>query len=250
MTGPMLTRALTLALTLALALVSGVASGVAEAAPTSASAKVGTDGASSSASGPSRGFKLPDRVIGGDAISVLMPVQVGFLGYMPRVRIGFQFDYQLYKQQWVYVGVAALFDRGNWENFRLPECGLGNSSASCGKGPVAGFDLWAGWAYKFYLKAHPYLVPFDRVGAGGGWWKYPALRGTRLQSRESSWTLSARFGGGLRFFLLTQLGIGVDLNFVLGFTRSKDTPLAQATHKSSDFLFGMEILPLIVEYRF
>lgn len=243
-------RALSVALPFGLALGLALDADLARAAPVSASAKVDQSGASGSSSGPRRGFQFPDRVVGGNAISALLPVQVGFLGYMPRVRIGFQYDYQLYKQHWAYVGAAALFDRGDWQTFKLPLCGLGNSSASCGKGSVAGVDVWAGWAYKFYLQSMPYLVPFTRVGVGGGWWKYPALRGTRLQSRESTWTLSARFGGGARLFFTNQLGIGLDLNFVLGFTRSTDTPLASATKKVSEFLFGMEILPLIVEYRF
>ena len=62
--------------------------------------------------------------------------------------------------------------------------------------------------------------------------------------------MSVRPGGGLRFFPILDLAIGIDVNFVLGFTVSKDTPIAASTTKKAGFLFGMEILPLIIEYRF
>ncbi|MCB9700613.1 MAG: hypothetical protein H6711_01840 [Myxococcales bacterium] len=240
------------ALTLALGLGVSASAQAAPASGLSAQGQVGTSGARGSASGPkkSSGFELPERVYEGNAISALMPVQVGFLGYMPRVRLGFQYDRQLYKQQWVYIGVAALFDRGDFQTFKQPTCGLGNSDTVCGKGTVAGVDGWLGWAYKFYLAANPYLVPIARVGVGGGWWKYPKLGGPRLQALESSWSLSVRGGGGLRLFLMEDLAIGLDVNLAIGFTRSKSTPLAMPTQHQSDFLLGMEILPLIVEYRF
>lgn len=201
----------------------------------------------------SRGFELPKRVIGGNAISVLMPVQVGFVGYMPRVRIGFQYDYQLYKRHWLFGGAAVLLDRGDFRTFRLNSCGIETNSVSnaCQAGTVAGFDLWLGYAHKWFIQKHPYLVPIARGAVGGGWWKYPDVTGARLQSRESSWTLSLRGGGGLRFFLLDNLGIGLDVNLVIGFTRSKDrlAAMVASTHENR-VLFGMEILPLIVEYRF
>lgn len=219
----------------------------------STAGQVGTNGASGSARGKgpqSTGFELPERVYGGNAISALMPLQVGFVNYMPKVRLGFQYDRQLFKQHWAYVGVAALFDRGDYRTFNESFCGLGASSSTCGKGTVAGIDAWAGWAYKFYLAEYPWLVPIARVGAGGGWWKYPKLSGTRLQALESSWSLSARGGGGVRLFLLEDLAIGLDLNLVIGFTRSKKRELAKETERFSRFLLGMEILPLIVEYRF
>jgi len=226
------------------------------AAPTtglSTSGTAGTNGASATSKrqGPtSTGFELPERVYEHNAISALMPLQVGFINYMPKVRIGFQYDRQLFKQHWAYVGVAALFDRGDYRTFNESFCGLGSSSATCGKGTVAGFDAWAGYAYKFQLTDNPYLVPIARVGVGGGWWKYPKLSGTRLQALEKSWSLSVRGGGGVRLFLLEDLAIGLDLNLVLGFTRSTKRELAKETEKFSRFLLGMEILPLIVEYRF
>ncbi len=224
---------------------------LAEAAPAvSAGGKFGTQGAQGSAKGKGGGFKLPERVAQGNAISLLMPVQIGFAGYMPRVRIGFQYDRQIVKAHWVYVGAAALLDRGDFDTFKLDECGLGDSAGSCNKGTVAGFDIFAGYAHKWYLRDNPYLVPIARGAIGGGAWWYPDIGGSRQQARESSWTMSVRPGGGLRLFLLEDLALGVDINFVLGFTRSKDRPLAMPVVKDTGFLFGMEILPLIVEYRF
>ncbi len=49
---------------------------------------------------------------------------------------------------------------------------------------------------------------------------------------------------------LEDLAIGLDLNLTIGFTRSKKRELAKETERFSRFLLGMEILPLIVEYRF
>ncbi len=245
-----------LALPLLLAFSVALIGADASAAPTtglSTSGKAGTGGTSGSARGKgpkSSGFELPERVYEHNAISALMPAQVGFINFMPRVRIGFQYDRQLFKQHWAYIGVAALFDRGNYRTFGESFCGLGSSSATCGKGTVAGVDAWAGWAYKFLLADNPYLVPIARVGVGGGWWKYPKLSGTRLQALERSWSLSVRGGGGVRLFLLEDLAIGLDLNLVIGFTRSTKRELAMETERFSRFLLGMEILPLIVEYRF
>jgi hypothetical protein len=258
----MTARSLRLALPLLFALCLALAGGSARAAPSTGlqtGGSVDTSGASGQASGTapklppgpkSSGFELPERVYGGNAISALMPAQVAFVGYMPRVRLGFQYDRQLFKQHWAYVGVAALFDRGDYRTFKESVCGLGNTSDACGKGTVAGVDAWAGWAYKFYLPDNPYLVPIARVGVGGGWWKYPKVTGTRIQAIESSWTLSVRGGGGLRLFLLEDLAIGLDVNLAIGFTRSKKRALAMETERFSRFLLGMEILPLIVEYRF
>ena len=223
---------------------------LAEAAPVQVGGKVGTGGATGSASGGPSGFKLPERVAQGNAISLLMPVQIGFAGYMPRVRIAFQYDRQIKKAHWAYVGAAVLLDRADYENFRLPDCGLGDSVKVCNKGTVAGFDIYAGYAHKWYLRERPYLVPIARGAIGGGAWWYPDITGSRQQSRESTFAMSVRPGGGLRFFPILDLGIGIDVNFVLGFSVSKDTPLAQPTTKKAGFLFGMEILPLIIEYRF
>ena len=226
----------------------------AEAAPgVSVGGQVGTQGAqgSASSSGRKAGYKWPERVVAGNAISLLLPVQVGFVGYLPRVRIGFQYERQLLKAHWVYIGVAGLFDRAGWENFRLDECGLDSATGVCNRGTVAGFDVYAGYAHKWFLRDRPWLVPIARGALGGGWWKYPDVGGgSRQQVRESTWTLNLRGGGGLRVFPIANLGLGVDVNVVLGLTRSTDAPLAAPRTKSGKFLLGMELLPLVVEYRF
>ncbi|HEY8380505.1 MAG TPA: hypothetical protein VIK91_28680 [Nannocystis sp.] len=223
----------------------------AQAAPVSVGGQVSTEGASATASGPTRaGFELPQNIIAGNALTALMPVQVGFAGYLPRVRIGIQYERQLYKAHWVYLQVASLLDRGDWHTFRLPTCGLDMSLGSCNRGTVAGFDLTVGYAHKWYLKEHPYLVPIARVGVNGGAWWYPYITESRQQSRERSWSMSVRGGGGVRLFLLRNLAIGLDLNLVLGFIISRDRPLSQPSETNANFLIGMEILPLLVEYRF
>ena len=246
-------RSSPLAAALGLGLVLGPAA--AQAAPgVSAGGQVGTQGAQGSATGKpakKRGYKLPERVAQGNAISLLLPVQVGLAGYLPRLRLGFQYDRQIVKSHWAYIGAAALLDRGDWETFKLDKCGLGNAASSCNAGTVAGFDIYAGYAHKWYLKDYPYLVPIARGAIGGGWWKLPEIGSSRQQTRDQTWTLSLRGGGGLRFFPILDLGIGVDVNFVLGFEVSKDKNLGVATtEKKTNFLLGMEILPLVVEYRF
>lgn len=215
----------------------------------------GTGGVSSSGSSARRGsggFAWPDRVIAGNAVAGIMPLQIGFLGYMPRARIGFQYDRQIQLGHWVHIGVAGLFDRGSWQSFKHGACGFGASppAGSCEHGTVAGFDLYAGYNYKFYLKDRPYLIPYVRGSIGGGWWKYPKLGSSRLQSLDWSGSGSLRLGGGLRLFLLDYLALGADLALVIGFTRSRDAPLAGEASMVTQFLLGMEILPLIVEYRF
>jgi hypothetical protein len=224
----------------------------ADAAPVSVGGQASTSGSpSASASGPKTvSFTFPENMIGGNAITLLMPVQVGFAGYLPRVRIGFQYERQLYKAHWAYFQVASLLDRGDWHNFRLPDCGLGATQGACNPGTVAGFDLGVGYAHKWYLKDNPYLVPIARVGVNGGAWWYPHITQSRQQARERTWSLSVRGGGGLRLFLLRNLALGVDINLALGFLISRDRPLARPAETNANFLLGMEILPLIVEYRF
>ena len=236
---------------LALGLGLGLVASQASAAPgVAVGGTVDTSGAKGGAKGKGGGggFEWPERVIGGNAISALLPVQVGFAGYMPRVRIGFQYDRQIVKSHWVYVGVAVLLDRAKWTNFRLPSCdGL---KFGCEPGTVAGFDIYAGYAHKWYLRDYPWLVPIARGGLGGGRWWLPDLGGSRSQERTTTWSMSLRGGGGVRMFLLQDLALGVDINLVVGFTRSKDIPLSGDAVKKSNFLLGMEILPLLVEYRF
>ncbi len=224
----------------------------ASAAPVSIGGQASTkDGARGGASGPKRKpFELPTHLIGGNSVTLLMPVQVGFAGYLPRVRIGVQYERQLYKAHWAYVQAAALLDRAGWQNFRLPDCGLGQSVGACNPGTVAGFDLTAGYAHKWYLEDYPYLVPIARVGLNGGAWWYPYLTESRQQSRINTWSLSVRGGGGVRLFLLRDLAIGLDVNLAIGALISRDKPLSKEASTTGNFLFGMEILPLLVEYRF
>lgn len=232
---------------IALALGLAGAASEAKAAPVQVGGKFDTkNGAKGSSKGGGGGFELPERVTGGNAISALLPIQVGFAGYLPRVRIGFQYDRQIQKAHWVYLGAAVLLDRAGWSNFRLPDCG---GMFACDKGTVAGFDIYGGYAHKFYLKDNPWLVPIARGGIGGGRWWLPDLGGSRSQVRDTTWTLNLRAGGGVRVFLLTDLAVGLDLNLAIGFTRSTDIPLSGDITKKTNFLLGME-LPLVVEYRF
>jgi hypothetical protein len=221
----------------------------------STSAKVSTSGASSSgkasSSGPSSGYDWPDFVYGGNAISVMLPFQIAFVGYEPRVRLGLQYDRQLYKRHWVHIGVAALLDRGNHRTFKEDPCGREDviGEKVCQAGSVAGFDGYLGYTYKFYLEDRPYIVPMVRAGAGAGFWKYPRIGGAQRQDLDKAWSLSGRLGGGLRVFLMRDLAVGLDLNLALGFTRQFISPAGEDLRKSSAFLFGMEVLPAL-EYRF
>ena len=215
-------------------------------------ASFGGSGGSASGSSRSSGYDWPERVISGNALSLQMPLQIAFVGYMPRVRIGLQYDFQLQLPHWVHFGVAALLDRGSFQTFKLDTCGFGANppAGSCEPGTVAGFDIWAGYAYKFYVKEHPYVVPYVRGSHGGGWWKYPSIGASRSQSLDWSGSFSLRLGGGARLFLLDYLALGIDVALTLGFTQSLNIPLGGAEEKVTSFLLGMEILPLLVEYRF
>jgi hypothetical protein len=231
---------------------------LAVAAPTggSTSGQLSTSGASGESSGS--GFEFPDLVVAGNAVSFLAPLQVGIVGYLPKARFAFQYDRQIRKAHWIYVGAGILADRGNWENFRMDSCGLENSSGfnppeKCNRGGVVGFDLYAGYAHKFYVHAHPYVVPIVRGAVGFSWWALPRVGGGlegREQARTRSWTLNVRPGGGVRLFLLSELALGFDVNLPLGFLIHKETPLSGDEDRNSGFLLGIEILPVIVEYRF
>ncbi|MFV8750022.1 hypothetical protein ACNOYE_05700 [Nannocystaceae bacterium ST9] len=196
------------------------------------------------------GFKLPDFVYGGNAISLLAPVQVGIVGYVPRGRIGIQYDRQIHRAHWVHIGVAGLFDRGGYKDFRMPSCGMDNQTGTCDAGTVAGADVWLGYTYKLYIEKAPFLVPIFRGGLAGGFWKYPNLYGTREQSRELSWTLGFQAGVGLRLFLLRELAIGLDVEFRPSLMIHRNHPPNQGIDKDPAFSLPIQILPLIVEWRF
>lgn len=199
------------------------------------------------------GFELPKMVVGGNAVSGLFPLQFGLVGYLPKGRLGFQYDRQLLRPHWIQVGAAVIFDRGNFNNFRMDDCGLESIPQACGKGGVAGFDVYAGYSYKFYVPAHPYIVPIVRANVGFSFFALPQLGGgdsNREQSRVHSWTLNIRPGGGVRIFLLRDLALGVDLNVPIGFLIHTEIPLNGARRRDPAFLLGLEVLPLLIEYRF
>ena len=228
----------------------------AEAAPArgeSDSAEVsghGGPGGSYSTSKPK--FVLPDFVYGGNAISLLAPIQIGLTpkGYIPRGRIGLQYDRQLHRAHWFHIGVAALFDRGNWEDFRMDECGL-TDPGTCQAGTTSGMDISAGYTHKLFIEKRPWIVPTFRAGLAGGFWYYPRLSGTREQTRELSWMLGLQAAVGLRFFLLRELAIGIDLELRPGFAihREREQAAAETTNQAS-FILPLQILPLIIEWRF
>ena len=231
-----------------------LASEAAAAPPTQGSAS-GSAGTGTPSSGSSSGsdFELPDFVYGGNAVSLLAPVQVGLTpnGYIPRGRIGIQYDRQLHRPHWVHLGAAVLFDRGNWADFRMDSCGLESQAGTCQAGTTAGMDIWLGYTYKLFVEAQPWIVPYFRAGVAGGFWYYPRLGGTREQTRELTWMLGLQAGVGVRFFLLRELALGLDVEFRPGFAVHRELP-AGALEPDNDpaFILPMQILPLILEYRF
>ena len=213
------------------------------------------DGGSARSSGGS--YDWPELVIAGNALSFLAPLQIGAVGYLPKARFAFQYDRQIRREHWVHIGTAFLADRGGFENFRMERCGLEDSagnidSGDCRKGSVLGVDLYAGYSYRFFLQKRPWLVPIVRGALGFSWFKLPRIGPDpeRLQSRTKSWTLNVRPGGGIRVFLLPNLGVGGDVNIPIGFLVHTDIPDNGEEDKEGGFLLGFEILPLVLEYRF
>lgn len=196
------------------------------------------------------GFKLPDFVYGGNALSLLAPVQVGIVGYAPRGRIGLQYDRQIYRPHWVHIGVAGLFDRGGWKDFRMTQCGLANIDGKCDAGTVAGADVWLGYTYKLYIEKKPFLVPYFRAGLAGGFWKLPDIYREREQSRELSWVLGLQAGMGLRVFLFREFAIGLDVEFRPSVMVHKERGENEVLDRDTKFSLPIQILPLIVEWRF
>jgi hypothetical protein len=227
---------------------------LAQAAPPAGGGASASGSASTSKpnSGKSSGFQLPDFVYGGNAVSLLAPIQVGLTpnGYIPRGRVGLQYDRQLHKAHWVHVGVAALVDRGGWRDFRMDSCGL-TQIGTCQAGTTAGMDVWLGYTYKIYVEKQPWIVPILRGGLAGGFWAYPRIGGTREQTRELSWMLGLQAAAGVRFFLLRELAIGIDLEFRPGVVvhRERVSGAAESTRDPA-FILPLQILPLLVEWRF
>lgn len=224
----------------------------ATAAPSAGVSFDSKNGASGSSSGGK--YPWPELVVGGNALSFIAPFQIGAVGYMPKGRFSFQYDRQLspnLARHWIHVGVGIVFDRGGWENFRLPSCDPANFD--CGKGGVVGWDVYAGYTHRFFLKNKPWFVPHLKGSVGFSSWALPKVGGglqERQQERFKSWTLNVRPGGGFRIFLLDQLGLGMDVNIPIGFLVHTGAPYAQPQDKSGGFLLGFEIMPLTLEYRF
>ncbi len=222
----------------------------------SASGQVSTgSGASGSSSGGR--YDWPDLVVGGNGLSFIAPFQIGAVGYLPKGRFTFQYDRQIsatLARHWIHAGVGLLFDRGDFNNFRMDSCGLDDGrDGVCGKGGVVGYDLYAGYTHRFFINKRPYIVPHLKGSLGFAWWAYPRVGGgreERQQIRTKSWTLNLRPGGGLRVFLLDQLGVGVDVNIPFGFLIHTDIPDgASSADKNAGFLLGFETM-LAGEFRF
>lgn len=223
---------------------------LAHAAP-SASGSVSTQGGGKGKSSGGR-YDWPELVYGGNAISAQLPLQFGILGYLPKARFAFQYDRQLRRAHWIHGGVALVFDRGGFRNFRMNDCGL-SASGVCGKGGVVGVDVFAGYTYKFFLQERPWLVPFLRGSLGWSYFALPKVGGgdgNRQQTRTGSWTLNVKPGGGIRVFLFPEFGVGADINLPLGFLIHRDVPEGGSPDRSGEFLLGIEVLPLVAEYRF
>ncbi|MBC8068426.1 MAG: hypothetical protein IAG13_08840 [Deltaproteobacteria bacterium] len=225
----------------------------AEAAPAGGSASGGFStgkGANGSSQRNGSGYDWPEVVVAGNAVSFLAPLQFGIVGYLPKARLGFQYDRQIHKGHWIQAGIAVLFDRAGYENFRMDSCGLENYSGLCKKGGVVGVDAYLGYTYRFFLRERPWLVPYVRANIGYSYFALPKVGGTREQERIHSQSLSLRPGGGLRFFLLDQLGIGFEIGVPVGFLVHAVRPDGGGKDRDGAFLLGVEVLPLVVEYRF
>lgn len=242
----------------ALAFACAATAQVARAAPAGGSAQVqvGSQGtsASSSGNGKSGKYKWPEVVVSGNAISFLAPLQFGIAGYLPKARFAFQYDRQIRKGHWFHVGIAALFDRGDYHNFRMKSCGL-TGTGVCGKGGVVGVDVYAGYTYRFFLQKRPWLVPYVRGTVGYSFFDLPKVGGgdgNRRQERIHTNSFSIRPGGGLRIFPIDQLGLGMDVALPIGFLVHKQLNDAAdaSVKKKGAFLFGIEVLPIVVEFRF
>lgn len=199
----------------------------------------------------------PNFVVGGNGVSLQMPLQLSAGGYIPRWRFGLGYQRQIFRKHWAYAQAAFLVDRGNWETFGSDACGLDNVSGPdiCRKGAVTGFELAAGYEHRFFLSDYPYLVPSARAGLGFAAWTYPHKDGSRIQARQSAWSLDLRVGGGVRWFLTHQIGVGADLNLKIAWVRHRDrvmmgTNLPSEVKHDSDAALGFEILPLCGEFRF
>jgi len=240
------------------ATLSLAAPGLAAAGPSggssggSANASFSTDkGGKSSSKGKGSRYDWPELVVGGNAISFLAPLQIGAVGYLPKARFAFQYDRQLDKGHWLHIGAAFIADYAGYRNFRTG-CGFA-MAGSCDKGGVLGFDIYAGYTHKFYVRKRPHFVPYLRGSLGYSFFELPALGGgvsNREQTRARSSALSLRPGVGLRVFPLDQLGIGFDIGIPIGVLIHTNIPQGAGKDRQGAFLLGFELHPIVIEYRF
>ncbi len=226
---------------------------VAQAGP-SASGSISTSGARGSSGGD---YDWPELVYGGNAISVLVPFQIGAVGYIPKGRFAFQYDRQIDKGHWFHVGIGLDFDRAHWKNFRMDACGLVASGRTCGPGGVVGFDLYAGYTHKFFIQPKPWIVPFVRGSLGYSLWALPRVgedETLRLQNRTRSQYIALKPGGGYRLFLTPELGLGSEINIPIGVLIHRNVTDDGVGNPVRDtgagFLLGFEIMAVVLEYRF
>src|SRR5690606_29666873 len=191
-------RALALGLVFGLAFALGVLAlpATASAAPAQGSGKSAGGSASfstgkgGSASGSGSGYDWPELVVSGNSISFHGPLQIGIVGYLPKARFSSQYDRQIRRAHWLFVGLSLVAARGDYSIFGMANCGLGSAAGRSGKGGVVGFDIYGGYAHKFYLANRLWLVPIVRGGLGFSWFALPDLGGgdsNREQSRAKSW---------------------------------------------------------------
>ncbi len=199
----------------------------------------------------------PEVVYGGNAVSVLAPFQIGIVGYLPKARVGLAYDRQIEKAHWLHVQAAFLADRGDFRNFRMDACGFEEADGSipaglCEPGSVLGVDAVLGYTHKFYLPERSYLVPFVRAGIGISWWKLPRLRGgdaNREQIRTDTLALYVLPAGGLRWFVTSDVGLGVEVGLPIGGAIHRELPKTGNVRRRGGFLLGIQTL-LGLEIRF
>jgi hypothetical protein len=227
---------------------------VAQAGPSASGSLSTKSGAKGSGSGSD--YDWPEVVYGGNAISLLVPFQIGAVGYIPKGRFAFQYDRQILKGHWFHIGVGIDFDRARAKNFRM-SCGLPAGGRICGPGGVVGFDIYAGYTHKFYVKAKPWVVPFVRGALGYSLFALPRVgedETLRLQNRTRSQYIALKPGGGFRLFLLPELGLGSEINIPIGVLIHRNVTDDGVGNPVRDtgagFLLGFEIMAVVVEYRF
>lgn len=187
-----------------------------------------------------------------DKLELALPFQIAVLGYVPRVRVGLSYGHRFGRGHWLTVGAAALLDRGGHATFGEDPCGRREvpNTKVCEPGTVAGLDGQLGYVHWFRVDARPRLVPVVRVGATGGWWRYPSANGVFLhQDRDQSWMIGGRVGGGLRGLVRPRFAMGFDVDATVAFVRHLDVPLYEYATWSSGVLVGVGVLSCL-EYLF